>query len=127
MNANAPMLHMTSAPAAEQPSFPAAASAGGSPPSPPDPPKPPGQERREIVLPSGTKAQVLVNGKGKHLRQASRMAGPGTDQMTFSMAMCAVKALIEGQPITLEDLYEMSDEDVLSLIGDVMGGKAKGT
>jgi hypothetical protein len=83
--------------------------------------------RREHTLTSGVKVQVLTHGKGKHLRQASRIAGPGTDQMTFSMAMVAVKALVEGKAVTLEDLLEMDDNDVLEMIGIVMGGKAKGT
>jgi hypothetical protein len=83
--------------------------------------------RREFVCTSGLKAQILIKGKGKHLRQASRMAGNTPDQMTFSMAMVAVKALIEGKAVVLEDLLEMDDTDVLELIGAVMGGKAKGT
>lgn len=124
-NASATPLTMPSETQPEAPVYPAAAGAG----SPPGPPRePPGlnspNERYEVVLKDGTTcAQILRKGKGKHLRQAARIAGQGADQMTFSMAMVAVKALVNREEVTLEQLLEMDDGLVLELIGYVMGGE----
>lgn len=79
------------------------------------------QERYELELPSGRKAQILRRGTGKHVERASRMAGDGAGSIALSMAMVAVKAKVDGRDLTLEDVRELEDVDVLRLIGAVMG------
>jgi hypothetical protein len=79
-------------------------------------------ERLEVKLPSGARASVLSKGKGKHVRMAFRMA-PGGDQGALMFAMIAVKVRVNGKPLTVEDVDELDDEDVLFLLGKVMGGK----
>lgn len=92
-------------------------------PGPGEPAASPGcpAERYEVSLPSGRIAWVLRKGKGKHIQAAARMAGPNAEQMTLSMGIIAAKALIDGQPVTVEDVLEMDDGDVWKLLGAVMG------
>lgn len=77
--------------------------------------------RKTITLPSGRVASILVKYKGRHVIQASRMAGGVSDQMKFVFAIIAVKTLIDGQPITVEDIEEMDGDDVMKLMGEAMG------
>lgn len=79
-------------------------------------------ERREFKLPtSGKTASVIVQGKGKHLRQAARIAGPQANQFDAMAAMAAVKCLIEGEPFTTEDLDELDEDDVNALLSEASG------
>lgn len=79
-------------------------------------------DRFEVKLPSGAKAQVLKRGKGKHVSLASRMAG-GQAGIPFIFAMIAVKVQYEGRDLTVEDVEELPDHDVLELIGLTMNAK----
>lgn len=79
------------------------------------------QERYELELPSGSKAQILRRGKGRHIELAARMLGQQPTQMQLSMAMVAVKAQVDGRALTFEDVQELEDFDVFALIGAVMG------
>lgn len=80
-------------------------------------------DRYEVELPSGRKAQVLRHGKGKHLELAERMLPQSTvpGSMKWNMAYIAVKCLVDGNPVTYEDVEEMADLDVLRLVGEVLG------
>ena len=92
-----------------------------------DAPKGGERERFEVTLPSGATARVLKKGKGADIMIATRMAGGMQDQGKFLMAMIAVKAVIDGRALTIEDVLELDDLDGMALIGHVMsgaGGKA---
>lgn len=78
-------------------------------------------DRNEIELPTGSKASILKKWKGKHVLQASRAAGGMADQMRFVFGIIAVKTLIDGAAITIEDIDEMDGDDVMKLIGAAMG------
>jgi hypothetical protein len=67
---------------------------------------------KEIELPSGKKA-VIADFKGKHIQQASEMAGDNPSRVIF--AMIAICVTIDGEPIVMEDLDEMPGRDVLKL------------
>lgn len=82
----------------------------------------PDPDRFEVTLPSGAKAQILKRGKGKHISLASRMAG-GEGGMKLIFGMIAVKALYNGRPLTIEDVEDLPDIDVLELIGHTMSPK----
>lgn len=96
------------------PADPRLTALGGPVPVPPD--------RFEVSLPSGAKAQILRRGKGKHISLASRMAG-GEGGMPLIFGMIAVKAQYEGRDLTIEDVEELPDLDVLELIGHTMSPK----
>ena len=80
-------------------------------------------DREEIELPSGAKAQILKHWYGKHIRLASRIAGhnaiPG--DYAFGCAVIAVRAKVNGTPIAVEDLEGMWADDVQTLWGYCMG------
>lgn len=65
-----------------------------------------------ILLPSG-KTAVISDFKGKHIRQASEMAGDDASKVTF--AMIAICCTIDNEPVVMEDLDEMAGKDVLAL------------
>jgi hypothetical protein len=92
-------------------------------PGPGEPAATPGcpADRYEVKLPSGRIAYVLRKGKGRHIQAAARMAGMNADQMSLSMAMIAVKVLLDGQALTFEDVLELDDADVWPLLGHAMG------
>lgn len=87
----------------------------------------PSAERYEVTLPSGRVASILARGKGKHVRHASRLAGSGASEIALTLAMIAVKCLVDGKPLTVEDVDELDDSDVWVLMGKVMGGKGAGS
>jgi hypothetical protein len=67
---------------------------------------------KEITLPSGSTA-VIADFKGKHIRQATEMAGDDSGKIIF--AMIAICCTIDGEPVVMEDLDEMAGKDVLAL------------
>lgn len=67
---------------------------------------------KTIKLPSGKEAKILEF-KGKHIREAQRIAG--TDVSKFIFAMIAVTTTIDNKPIVMEDLDEMDGRDVIKL------------
>jgi type IV pilus biogenesis protein CpaD/CtpE len=67
-----------------------------------------------ITLPSGRVAEVTKL-KGKHIREAIRLAGGDETLLTF--AMVALGTRIDGAPITIEELDEMDSAEVLPLLG----------
>lgn len=73
---------------------------------------------KEIKLPSG-KVATISGFKGKHIREAQRMADTDISKMTF--AMIALTTVIDGNPIIMEDLDEMDGADVLALMGEFQG------
>lgn len=73
---------------------------------------------KQITLPSGKIAQILPF-KGKHIREAQRIADGDTSNMMF--AMIAITTTIDGQNIVAEDLDEMDGQDVLALMGEFGG------
>lgn len=75
------------------------------------------------TLPSGTPVQILRRGTGKHLILAERMAKPGTAFGTMPWYLClvAVKVRVNGRDVTVEEVEEMDDLDVVFLVGKVLG------
>jgi len=76
------------------------------------------EDRFEITLPSGAKAQILRHAKGKHIRMASRMAAAfgQKDDLAVDYGLIAVKALYNGKPLTIEDVDELPQADVFELL-----------
>lgn len=75
-------------------------------------------DSKEIKLPSG-KVAVIAPFKGKHVREAQRIADGDTSKIMF--AMIAVTTTIDGLPVVVEDLDEMDGQDVLKLMGEFGG------
>jgi hypothetical protein len=73
---------------------------------------------KEINLPSG-KVAVIVPFKGKHVREAQRIAGGDVSNIMF--AMISLTTSIDGNPILMEDMDEMDGSDVLALMGEFGG------
>ena len=71
-----------------------------------------------IELPSGVKA-TKVDFKGKHVREAQRLADG--DQSKALFAIIAVATLIDGKKITIEDIDEMDGRDVIHLMAEYQG------
>jgi hypothetical protein len=94
----------------------------------PQPPRASQPSWVSATLTSGRSVRIMSKRKGKHLELASRMAGSQASQMRFTMCMVAVCSLIApdggGEPkaMTIEELEELDANDVLELIGKVMGG-----
>jgi len=78
-------------------------------------------ETRDITLPSGRVATTLVTPRGRHQRDASRIAGKDSSMMTF--ALVAATTRINGAAVTAEDLLELPLPDWLELLSEVLGGK----
>jgi hypothetical protein len=73
---------------------------------------------KEIKLPSG-KVATIAPFKGKHVREAQRIADGDTSMIMF--AMIALTTTIDGQAVVAEDLDEMDGQDVLALMGEFGG------
>lgn len=71
-------------------------------------------EPKTIKLPSG-KTAVISPFLGKHIREAQKIADGAADKLLF--AIIAVTTTIDGQPVVMEDLDEMSGFDVMELYG----------
>jgi hypothetical protein len=69
---------------------------------------------REIKLPSG-KVATIKDGKGKDLFWAQKMANDTSEIMKMLMVRLV---LIDGNPITEDDLDEMDISDVLMLTNE---------
>jgi hypothetical protein len=69
---------------------------------------------REITLPSG-KVAVIKDGKGKDLFWAQKMANDTSEIMKMLMVRLV---LVDGNPITEDDLDEMDISDVLMLTNE---------
>ncbi len=69
---------------------------------------------QETVLPSG-KTAVVKGFKGRHIREATRIADGDPGSMIF--ALIALVTEIDGKPIVMEDLDDMDGRDVLKLQG----------
>lgn len=84
---------------------------------------------KTITLPSGA-VVVMRKGKGKDILRASNMIRAGVDpQMRMLFALIAVKSKIQHPggdsfaELTVEDVDEMDDEDVFTLLGASSSGK----
>lgn len=71
-----------------------------------------------ITLPSG-KVAVIQPFKGKHIRQAQKIAGGDEDKMMF--ALIAITTTLDGVAVVMEDIDEMEGKDVLKLMGAFSG------
>lgn len=71
-----------------------------------------------IDLPSGAKA-TKVDFKGKHVREAQRLADG--DQSKALFAIIAVATLINDKRITIEEIDEMDGRDVIHLMAEYQG------
>lgn len=67
----------------------------------------------EWTLPWDGKA-IYRRLKGRDVREALRRAGDDTDSLSFHLIAIAVK--IDGKTITAEDLDELWEEDILSIM-----------
>jgi hypothetical protein len=81
-------------------------------------------DTKTITLPSGRVAEI-ARLKGKHIREAMRLAGG--DESLLSFAMVALATRIDGNPITIEELDEMESEDLLPLLGALGNGSSNPT
>lgn len=70
---------------------------------------------KTITLPSGKTAEI-GDFKGKHIREAQRIANG--DQGMFLFAMISICTTIDGEPVLAEALDEMPGEDVLQLMAE---------
>ncbi|MCW2248679.1 hypothetical protein M2352_004339 [Azospirillum fermentarium] len=77
-------------------------------------------EAKTVVLADGKKASIR-RGKGRDLLQAARMAGGAQDTIRLAFGIIAVLTLIDGLPITLEDVEDMGMGDVQTLMAATMG------
>ena len=73
---------------------------------------------KEIKLPSG-KTAAISEFKGKHIREASRIADGDSSKLIF--AMIAITTTIDNEPVLMEELDEMDGQDVLALMGEFGG------
>lgn len=73
---------------------------------------------KEIKLPSGATAHIAPF-KGKHIREAQRIADGDMSNMMF--AMIAITTTVDGRNIVAEDLDDMDGQDVLALMGEFGG------
>jgi hypothetical protein len=68
---------------------------------------------REFLLPSGKKATIAPF-KGKHVKQAQKMAGD--DPSNYIWCIMALTVTIEGEGLTPEDFDEMDGQNVMKLM-----------
>jgi len=69
-----------------------------------------------FTLPSGKTAEIAPF-KGRHIREAQRVAGADTEKITFALIAMLVK--IDGHNVLMEDLDDMDGRDVLELMAKV--------
>lgn len=72
------------------------------------------QGNKTVTLPSG-KIAVISSFKGKHIREAQKIANGEADKLLF--AIIALSVIIDGKPVLLEELDEMDGMDVMTLYG----------
>ena len=77
-------------------------------------------ERRQVTLPSGRKAEIR-KGKGRDLIRAHRAVAGNSEPMSVSFALIAELAQVDGKPLVFEDILEMDLNDVLTLEEEVSG------
>lgn len=70
---------------------------------------------RKITLPSGKVAEINEF-KGKHIREAQKIAGG--DESKMMPAMLATCITIDGEPFLAEDFDELDGFDALHLMGE---------
>ncbi len=68
---------------------------------------------KEVILSSGKKATIKPF-KGRDVREAQKISGTDTSMVIF--AIVAQTTLIDGLPITAEDLDDMDGMDVFDLL-----------
>lgn len=73
------------------------------------------ENTRTITLPSG-KTAVIHPFKGKHIREASRIADGDSTKIIF--ALISMLTTIDGEPILMEDMDEMDGRDAMKLMGE---------
>lgn len=76
--------------------------------------------RVRYTLPSGAVADFRP-GTGRLLRLAGRLVGEDADPICYEYALIAVRALLDGQPVSVEQIETMSDDDVAQLLGALRG------
>ena len=70
---------------------------------------------KKITLPSGKIAEI-AEFKGKHIREAQRIADGEADKIIF--ALISLLTTIDGYPVLIEDLDEMPGKDVMKLTAE---------
>lgn len=82
-------------------------------------------DRYALTLPSGAVAHILKRSTGKHVRLINRMLvgrNPADMRTEMLFASIAVKVVYDGRSLTPEDVEQLPEADVWTLIGRV--GKA---
>lgn len=74
---------------------------------------------KTITLPSGRIAE-LKEFKGKHIREAQRIAEGDSERIMF--AIIAMLVTIDGKPVVMEDMDDMPGGDVLKLMAEFGDG-----
>ncbi len=72
-------------------------------------------EPKTLKLPSG-KTALIEQGKGKHVRMATRVSGG--DQSLFLNALMSQLVTIDGKGLVAEDFDEMDMNDYMTLSGE---------
>jgi hypothetical protein len=78
---------------------------------------------RTVTLPSGKLAEFR-SPSGRDVRLARRHCNPATDDIGFAYAVIAQVTMIDGKPIVMEDVDEMSMDDVSVLTKEVLAGNS---
>lgn len=80
------------------------------------------RHENEFTLPSGAICQMKPV-KGKHIRNAGRVAGMevSDNPSLLSLALVTQVITVDGKPVTMEALDEMSGADVMKLQAKAMG------
>lgn len=74
---------------------------------------------KEVTLPSGKKA-IIKPFKGRDIREAQKISGSDTSMVIF--AIIAVTTIIDGVPVTAEELDDMDGMDVFELMNSFGAG-----
>lgn len=74
--------------------------------------------RKRWTLPSGAVADIMP-GVGRHLRLAARVIPDGSDAITYEFGLISVKTLYNGRPLTIEELDELPEDDVSTMLAAV--------
>jgi hypothetical protein len=80
----------------------------------------PAVPEREVPLPSGAVATIRP-GKGKDIRLALMAVGTPFDAGRYRFALLARKVKIGGKQLTMEQMDELSEDDVEALMVEASG------
>jgi hypothetical protein len=77
------------------------------------------QPNKKFTLPESGLEVEKIPFKGKHVRQAQRLTDGDMSKAQF--AIISVACLVDGKPITIEELDELPGVDVMAMIAEFEG------